>query len=175
MSSARGEIEGEKEGLGAEAAERFEKLDFEVRHATRPMPPMFESSWSVEQLQYQGLPANPMTSMPVARQGELIGFLLRRDLDFVPPEHAAQTSLGELMNPDSLRVISAYEPVHEALKSMDQYKVNQLVVMDGDYVTGIVTREDILRAMLNVRRQDDSENLPNAEDRSRSEDPRDSL
>ena len=175
MSSARGEIEGEKEGLGAEAAERFEKLDFEVRHATRPMPPMFESSWSVEQLQYQGLPANPMTSMPVARQGELIGFLLRRDLDFVPPEHAAQTSLGELMNPDSLRVISAYEPVHEALKSMDQYKVNQLVVMDGDYVTGIVTREDILRAMLNVRRQDDSERRPNAEDRSRSEDPRDSL
>ncbi len=166
MSSARGEIEGEQEGLDPDAIHKFEKLDFELKRAARPMPPMLESSWSVEQLLSQGLPSNPMTSMPIASQGELIGFILRRDLDFVPPEHAAQTSLGELMNPDSLRVISAYEPVHEALKFMDHYKVNQLVVMDGDYVVGIVTREDIIKAMLNIRGQDGRLKRSDTEDRS---------
>jgi CBS domain-containing protein len=34
---------------------------------------------------------------------------------------------------------------------MDRHRVNQLVVMDSDYVVGIVTREDIVRALLQFR------------------------
>jgi CBS domain-containing protein len=55
------------------------------------------------------------------------------------------------MNPDSLRVVSREESVREALGSMDRHRVNQLVVMDSDYVVGIVTREDIVRALLELR------------------------
>jgi len=48
-------------------------------------------------------------------------------------------------------VISKHEPVNEALRSMDRHRVNQLVVMDGDFVIGIVTQEDIVSALLELR------------------------
>jgi Zn-dependent protease len=151
MSSARGEVSGERAKHAAEATGQIDLLNFNVGMAARPMPPMVESTWSVEQLTYQGLPSNPLASIPVAKHGELIGFLLRRDLDGVPLEHRGEVSVGELMNPDSLRVVSADEPARDALRSMDRHRVNQLVVMDGDYVMGIVTREDIVRMLLEFR------------------------
>lgn len=166
MSSARGEIEGEQAN-NADAAEDvavLDHLDFEIGQATRPMPPMVESTWSIEQMTHQGLPSNPMASMPVARQGELIGFIVRRDLDAVPLEHRGEISIGELMNPESLRVISANESARDALRSMDSNRVNQLVVMDGDYVTGIVTREDIVQALLRLRTESEEFRLTDRHD-----------
>ncbi len=151
MSSARGEIEGERAERATESVEALDQLDFEVEFATRPMPPMVESTWSVEQITHQGVPSSPLASMPVARQGELIGFIVRRDLDAVPLEHRGEISIGELMNPDSLRVIAKSESARDALRSMDSNRVNQLVVMDGDYVAGLVTREDIVQALLRLR------------------------
>ncbi len=151
MSSARGEMNAQRPTQPIGAVESMDTLRFEVGTATRPMPPMIESSWSVEQITHQGLPANPLTSMPVARQGELIGFVVRQDLDRVPLERKGSVSVGELMNPDSLRVISKSDSVKEALRSMDQNRVNQLVVMDNDFVIGIVTREDIVRVLLEFR------------------------
>ena len=87
----------------------------------------------------------------MAKHGELVGFVVRQDIDRVPLELKDDTSIGELMNPDSLRVISKDESVREALGNMDRHHVNQLVVMDNDYVVGIVAREDIVRALLEFR------------------------
>ena len=87
----------------------------------------------------------------MAQGGELVGFVVRQDIDAVPLQRRSDISIGELMNPDSLRVISKDESVRGALGSMDRHRVNQLVVMDSDYVVGIVTREDIVRALLQFR------------------------
>jgi predicted transcriptional regulator len=154
MSSARGEIAGEQAKQMADSElESIDHLSFSVGSATRPMPPMIESSWSVEQMTHQGLPENSLTSMPVARQGELIGFVLRQDLDAVQLEDKGHVTIGEIMNPESLRVISTDESFREALRSLDRHRLNQLVVMDADYVVGIVTREDIVRALLTFKAQ----------------------
>ena len=155
MSSARGEVSGERARRDAETVGQIDHLGFNVGMATRPMPPMVESTWSVEQMTYQGLPSNPLATMPVAKKGELIGFIVRQDLDSVPLERKGEVSIGELMNPDSLRVISRNEPARDALRAMDRYRVNQLVVMDSDYVVGIVTREDIVRMLLEFRVEND--------------------
>lgn len=154
MSSGRSEVDGEGANRARQSAKEagsVEGLDLTVGMATRPMPPMLEGSWSVEQVMHQGLPGSPLASVPVARQGELVGFVVRQDIDSVPLERQSETSIGELMNPDSLRVVSREESVREALGSMDRHRVNQLVVMDSDYVVGIVTREDIVRALLELR------------------------
>ncbi|MBC8453060.1 MAG: site-2 protease family protein, partial [Chloroflexi bacterium] len=101
MSSARGEVSGERARRDAETVGQIDHLGFNVGMATRPMPPMVESTWSVEQMTYQGLPSNPLATMPVAKKGELIGFIVRQDLDSVPLERKGEVSIGELMNPDS--------------------------------------------------------------------------
>jgi Zn-dependent protease len=151
MSSGRSEVKSERAHRAAQFDQTSDFLSFDVGMATKPMPPMIESSWSVEQVGYQGLPGNPLASMPVATKGELIGFIVRQDLDAVPLERSPEVTVGELMSPESLRVIAKEEPVSEALRSMDRHHLNQLVVMDGDFVVGIVTREDIVRALLQLR------------------------
>jgi len=151
MSSGRNEVYGERGNRAGQATNIAKGLDLAVGMATRPMPPMLEVSWSVEQVMHQGLPGNLLASVPVAKHGELVGFVVRQDIDRVPLELKGTTSIGELMNPNSLRVISKDESVREALGNMDRHHVNQLVVMDNDYVIGIVTREDIVRALLEFR------------------------
>ena len=154
MSSGRSEVDGERANRAKKSTDEagsVKGLEFTVGIVTRPMPAMLEGSWSVEQVTGQWLPENPLASVPVARQGELVGFVVRQDIDAVPLERQAETSIGELMNPDSLRAISKDESVREALGSMDRHHVNQLVVMDNDYVVGIVAREDIVRALLEFR------------------------
>jgi Zn-dependent protease len=151
MSSGRNEVYGERSNRAGQSANIVRGLDLAVSTATRPMPPMLEGSWSVEQVTDQGLPGNLLASVPVASQGELVGFVVRQDIDRVPIERKSETSIVELMNPDSLRVISKDESVRESLRYMDRHHVNQLVVMDNDYVVGIVTREDIGRALLEFR------------------------
>ncbi|MDE0592290.1 MAG: site-2 protease family protein [Dehalococcoidia bacterium] len=157
MSSGRSEVDGDRATRAKQSTDEagsVEGLEFTVGIATRPMPAMLEGSCSVEQVTRQWLPeaGSPLASVPVARKGELVGFVVRQDIDAVPLERQGETSVGELMNPDSLRVISKDESVREALGSMDIHNVNQLVVMDSDYVVGIVTRDDIVRALLQFRR-----------------------
>ena len=156
MSSGRSEVDGDRATRAKQSTDEagsVEGLEFTVGIATRPMPAMLEGSCSVEQVTRQWLPeaGSPLASVPVARKGELVGFVIRQDIDAVPLERQGETSVGELMNPDSLRVISKDESVREALGSMDIHNVNQLVVMDSDYVVGIVTRDDIVRALLQFR------------------------
>ena len=92
-----------------------------------------------------------MTSIPVAKEGELVGFILRSDLDGVPLEHKGEVTVEELMNPETLRVISKTNSVRDALRTMDRHSLSQLVVMDNDFVIGVVTREDIVEALMKFR------------------------
>jgi Zn-dependent protease len=157
MSSAKGEMKGEMAADDRAAqppvmgTEGLGHLSFEVGQATRPMPPMFESSWSVEQVTYKGLPEHPLTSIPVARRGELMGFIIKQDLDNISLERRGDVTIGELMSPDSLRVISRHDSVGDALREMDRHRLNQLVVMDDDFVIGIVTRQDIVEVLLRLK------------------------
>ena len=148
MSSARGEIQGEKAKREASAVELHSNLEFNVGRSTRALPPMIEGAWSVEQVMARGLPANPMASMPVAKQGELIGFVVRQDLSEIPIERRGQVTVADLMDAKSLQVVSVNDSAREALSLMDRHRLHQLVVMDNDYVIGMVTRPDIVAALL---------------------------
>jgi Zn-dependent protease len=157
MSSARGEMRGEEANQGESAPTSVDMLSFAVERATRPMPPLVEGAWSVDQVMTRGVPAAPTASIPIARKGELVGFIVRQDLEDVSWTERSQTAVGDLMNSGSLRVISLHDPARDALQLMDKHRVSQLVVMDSDYVVGIVTRQDIIAMLLELRgREDDA-------------------
>ncbi len=148
MSSAKGEARGEQAQQEASSLDMQDRLNFRVGVATRALPPMIEGAWSVEQVMTRGLPENPTASIPVAKQGELIGFIVRHDLADVSILERGRVTVGELMDPGSLRVVSINDPLREALRLMDMHRLHQLVVMDSDYVAGMVTRQDIVAAMV---------------------------
>jgi Zn-dependent protease len=150
MSAARGEQQGEKAKREASSAALKGNLDFSVGSATRALPPMIEGAWSVDQVMTQGLPASPMASIPVARQGELVGFVVRQNLTDISILKRREVTVAELMDLGSLRVVSVTDPAQEALRLLDQHGLNQLVVMDNDYVVGMVTRQDIVAALIDM-------------------------
>ena len=116
MSSAKGEMKGEMAADDPSAqsvvmgSEHAGHLSFDVGQATRPMPPMFESSWSVEQVTYKGLPENPLTSIPVAKRGELMGFIIKQDLDRLQTGVRVQAVFkeereGNILDVDCFRIV----------------------------------------------------------------------
>jgi Zn-dependent protease/CBS domain-containing protein len=155
MTSAKNEARGEAAKREADSAGAPDHLGFNVGLATTALPPMVEADTSVSQLLAQGMPAEPTSSIPIASKGELIGFIVRQDIDDVPREQRSDTTVDQLMSGNSLRVISMHDTVRDALKMMDTHRVHQLVVMDDDFMIGVVTPQDIVAALLQIRSTDD--------------------
>ena len=152
MTSARAEARGEaaKERSQEDASSPAEQdhLSFRVELASSPMPPMVESVLTVTQAMADMASMSPTSSIPIAHNGELSGFIIRQNLDEVPLAQRSSVVVGELVSSGSLRVISSDKPVREALSIMDKHRLSQLVVMDDDYVIGIITRQGIVQALL---------------------------
>jgi len=152
MSSARAEArrEAAKERSQQDASSPVEQdhLSFPVELASSSMPSMVEADLTVTQAMTGMASMDPASSIPVSHNGELSGFIVRQDLGDVPFAQRSSVVVGELVNSGSLRVISSDAPVREALSEMDKHRVSQLVVMDDDYVIGIVTRQGIVQALL---------------------------
>ena len=130
--------------------------DFSVGVATRPMPRMVEEGMTVFEVRTGGYLAGSQVSVPVARKGELVGFITVQKLNEVPLERQNDVVLGRMVDPGSLRVISANETARDGLRTMDKHRVIQLVVIDAGSVVGIVTRQDILAKMIEFSSAADS-------------------
>ena len=167
MSSARSEARGEvdKRRLDEVASSSVvqDHLGFRVELATSPMPPMVESDLTVTQAMMGMASMSPSSPIPIARNGELTGFIVLQDLDDVPFAQRSGVAVGQLVNSGSVRVISRDEPAREALSAMDRQPVSQLVVMDDDYVIGIVTRQSIVQALLELHPESEHSDSTNGE------------
>ena len=88
-------------------------------------------------------------ALPVCEGDKLRGMITDRDI--------AVKVVAEGRNPQDVKVIDltqgeaitvgADDPVEEALRTMSQYQVRRLPVIDGDKMVGIVSQADIARAL----------------------------
>ena len=124
-------------------------LDFKIGNITSPMPRMADHGQSVSEVLavIERQVTEGTESIPVAKQGKLLGFVTRMDLERIPLEQRTKLLLAEITQPHSLRVCSRFDSERDVLSMMDKYRVMQLVVMDGGSVLGIITRQDIIKAV----------------------------
>ena len=143
MSSARKEQEEQASSVVLEQ----DRLSFKIGNIITPMPPMIEHDQLISDVLTELQVTQRTDSIPVSKGGELLGFITGIDLERIPVEQRGKLIIGEIIRSESLRFCSRFDSGRDALHAMDKYGVMQLVVMDDGYVFGIVTRQDITKAV----------------------------
>ena len=83
------------------------------------------------------------------KRSRLVEFLLgpgRLAEDYV---HATGRKVGEVMTPDA-RTVGEDEPLEKVVHLMERYRIKRLPVVRGDKVVGIVTRQNLMRALASL-------------------------
>ena len=143
MSSARNEQEEQASSVVLEQ----DRLSFKIGNIITPMPPMIDHDQLISDVLTELQVTQRTDSIPVSKGGELLGFITGIDLERIPVEQREKLIIGEITRSESLRFCSRFDSGRDALHAMDKYGVMQLVVMDDGYVFGIVTRQDITKAV----------------------------
>jgi CBS domain-containing protein len=90
---------------------------------------------------------------PVMAGEELLGLITLTDVRHLARDQWPETTVYKAMTPfERLHTVSPREPALAVLQMMGQADVNQVPIVDGRRLIGIVSRADILH-MLQVRRE----------------------
>jgi Zn-dependent protease len=82
---------------------------------------------------------------PVSEDGRFVGLVCLQDMRQLAREERDRTAVSEIMTPrDRLRTLGPEAKAEEALKLLAEGRFNQVPVIEGDDLKGLVTREDIL-------------------------------
>lgn len=83
---------------------------------------------------------------PVMRDGELLGLVALDDVRAVTPERWPHLSVEAIMTPAAaLETMAPNEPAFEALMRLGSREVNQIPIVEGRALRGMVRREDIVK------------------------------
>lgn len=86
--------------------------------------------------------------VPVVQDGLLIGMVTLRDIRQVPREHWPAVTLGQAMTPlANVHSVRPDQPLIEALRMLQQFRVGQVPVLDNGHLVGIVEVETVLKWM----------------------------
>ena len=86
-------------------------------------------------------------ALPVVEDGRLIGIVSITDAKEVPSESWPTTPVGSIMTPAPLKTVAPSTDMREAIKLLGPGGLNQLPVVEGDQLVGMLTRADVLRFM----------------------------
>jgi Zn-dependent protease/CBS domain-containing protein len=113
-----------------------------MRSDVHSVPP----DMSVEELVHERMMRDHARSFAVVAAGELAGLITLSDVRRVPREEWASTSVYRAMTPASrLQTIRPADNLTDVLHAMAQHDVNQLPVMQGRELAGMLDRGDVMR------------------------------
>jgi len=82
----------------------------------------------------------------VIEDSGLKGIVTLRDIKLIPQEKWDSTTLNEIMTPaDKLKTAQPNQPAVSLLEEMDEWNINQMPVLEGGKVIGMVARDNLLR------------------------------
>lgn len=83
--------------------------------------------------------------VPITKNDHLIGVVTDRDILLRSRGHRSNTKISKIMSNENLYTIQEHSTLEDAGKIMSQYKVRRLVVVNSDYVIGVITSKDLLK------------------------------
>lgn len=93
------------------------------------------------------LPGN-RRAVAVTDNGRLVGIVTVTDVARVAPEARGVATVAEVMGGrDGLVTVRADQPVQDAVEIMAERDVNQVPVVDGPRLVGLLTRADVMRQL----------------------------
>jgi len=115
----------------------------------QPVPPDI----SLQELVDRYVLTHSARCFPVVRYGELVGMITLSDIRGQPRESWPDTSVSNTMTPlERVRAVSPREDLRRVMQIMGEADVNQVPVVEGRTLLGMVSRSDILR-LIQVRRE----------------------
>jgi Mg/Co/Ni transporter MgtE len=79
-------------------------------------------------------------------KGQLTGMVTLHNVKEVPKARWGETSIGEIMTPlDSVRRVQVTDDAFAVLSLIDSEDLNQVPVMDGEHLVGLISRDNVIR------------------------------
>jgi Zn-dependent protease/CBS domain-containing protein len=117
-----------------------------VAQAMTPECPRVASDLSLERLVQEEVLGRGRRCFVVTDNGHLQGLVTLHEVKAVPRERWETVRVGEvMMRPDQLATVAPEENLLTALQKMDDTNVAQMPVVSGDRLSGMISREQLLR------------------------------
>jgi CBS domain-containing protein len=84
-------------------------------------------------------------AVPVCQDNRTLGIVTISDVKGLPQEKWAVTPVEQIMTRSPLYSVSPDDDLSTAMKLIAQHDLNQVLVMDGDLCSGLLTRAEIIR------------------------------
>jgi CBS domain-containing protein len=119
-----------------------------VRDVVRPDPTAATPDTTVEQLIEQHVLPGSRRAVPIVDDGRLVGIVTLSDLRDVPIDARSTTPVADIMSrsPD-LVTVSLETPLPDAVERLAAGEFEQLPVVEGDRLIGLLTRADVMRVL----------------------------
>src|SRR5580698_4008180 len=107
---------------------------------------MLDGNMNVEQFVETYLLRSGKRCFVVQQNGEVAGLVTAHEIKELERPRWPYTTLSDIMRPlDQLHTVAPATPVMEALETMGRDDVNQLPVVSGNHLDGIITRANVLQ------------------------------
>jgi len=107
---------------------------------------MLDGNMNVEQFVENYLLKSGKRCFVVQQNGQVAGLVTPHEIKALERPRWPYTTLSDIMRPlDELHTVAPTTPVMEALETMGRDDVNQLPVVSGNHLDGIITRANVLQ------------------------------
>jgi Zn-dependent protease/predicted transcriptional regulator len=139
--------------LNSAAAQSYRQVVIEdilggipVDQLMRQDPPTVPSRFTIDELINEHVMRSDDHAFPVIDHDRLMGIITLEDIKHVPRNEWPSTMVEDIMTPaDKLLTVTGDEDAADAMRKLSRKDVNQLPVMEGGHLIGLLRRRDIVR------------------------------
>ncbi len=111
----------------------------------RSDPAVVQPANSLDRVVLTMLLRDGVRALPVMQDGRVVGIITVNDVRAVPQHTWSYRTVASAMTPSPLASVSPDDSVLRVMQLMEESAVQQMLVMKGDTVVGLLNRQDIVR------------------------------